>query len=97
MRALRVHVATNHAATPCAHARPRAAHWPVAPVDRPRLLQLLRGTGKPQESGRVPGSGACSLLASHSPTEPDTPDQLDAPPYIGSTMAPSTACAPSLS
>jgi len=54
--------------------------------------------GKPHESGRVPRSGACSLVAYHSPAESETPDQLDAPPYnIGSGMASSTACAPSLS
>jgi RNA-directed DNA polymerase len=40
---------------------------------------------------------ACSLVAYHSPTEPETPDQLDVPPYIGSAMASPTACAPSLS
>src|SRR6267142_1015560 len=51
-----------------------------------RLLQLLRGTGKPHESGCVSGSGACSLVAYHSPSESQTPDLLDAHPRSGSAM-----------
>jgi hypothetical protein len=47
--------------------------------------------------GRAPQSGACSLVAYHSPTEPETPDQLDAHSRVGTAMAPSTACAPPLS
>jgi len=77
--------------------RSRAPNRTVAPVDRPRLLQLLRGTGKPQEPGWIPGPGACALVAHSSPPEPETLGVLDAHPSTGSAMAPSTACAPSLS
>jgi RNA-directed DNA polymerase len=64
---------------------------------RTRLLQLLRGTGKPHESGCVSGSGACALVAYHSPSEPATSSLLDAPSCVGSAMASSAASAPSLS
>src|SRR5438876_654637 len=69
----------------------------VAQVGRTRLLQLLRGAGKPHESGCVSGSGACALVAYHSPSESETPDLLDAHPRVGSAMDSSTASAPSLS
>ena len=52
---------------------------------------------EPHESGRVSESGARALVAYSSPPEPEAPDQLDAYPCIGYAMAPSTACAPSLS
>jgi hypothetical protein len=45
------------AATPRAHARSSAPNPRMAQVGRPRLLQLLRGTGKPHESGCVSGWG----------------------------------------
>ena len=69
----------------------------MAQVGRARLLQLLRGTGKPRESGGVSGSGAGALVANYSSPEPETPDLMDAHPRVGSTMASSTASAPSLS
>jgi hypothetical protein len=37
------------------------------------------------------------LVAALESPEPQTPDQLDAPPYLGSALASSTAGAPSLS
>jgi hypothetical protein len=85
------------AKTPHAHARSRAPNRKMAQVGRTRLLQLPRGTGKPHESRCVSGSGACALVAYSSPPEPETPDQLDAHPSLGSAMASSTASAPSLS
>src|SRR5882672_2975662 len=69
----------------------------MAHVGRTGLLQLLRGTGKPHETGRVPGSGACALVAYPSPSEPETPGLVDAHSCFGSAMASSTANAPSLS
>jgi hypothetical protein len=45
------------AATPRPHARSSAPNRGMVQVCRLRLLQLLRGTGKPHESGRVSGSG----------------------------------------
>src|SRR5260370_25034348 len=69
----------------------------MAQVGRARLLQLLRGTRKPVESGGVSGWGAGALVAYSSPTEPETPDLVDAHPRVGSAMDSSTASAPSLS
>ena len=45
--------ATDEAATSRAHARSGAPNRQMAPVGRPRLLQLLRGAGKPHEPGCV--------------------------------------------
>ncbi len=47
--------------------------------------------------GVFSGLGACALVADSSPTEPETPDLLDAHPRVGSAMDSSTASAPSLS
>jgi Reverse transcriptase (RNA-dependent DNA polymerase) len=89
--------ARGEAATPRAHARSRAPNRTMAQVGRARLLQLLRGTGQPRESGGVSGSGAGALVAKYSSPEPETPDPMDAHPRFGSAMASATARAPSLS
>src|ERR1700680_4165160 len=69
----------------------------MAQVGRARLLQLLRGTRKPQESGSVSGSGDRALVANYSSPESETPDLMDTHSRFGSAMAFSTARAPPLS
>jgi group II intron reverse transcriptase/maturase len=82
---------------PQAHARSRAPNRTMAQVGRARLLQLLRGTRKPRESGGVSGSGAAALVANYSSPEPEMPDLVDAHPRVGSPVVSSSASAPSLS
>src|SRR5713101_6786449 len=69
----------------------------MAQVGRTGLLQLLRGTREPRELGRVPGPIAGAVVANSSSPEPATPPTVDPDACAGSTMATSTARAPSLS
>jgi hypothetical protein len=74
---------------------PQTGGWLKSVV--PRLLQLLRGTREPRELGRVPGPIAGAVVANSSSPEPATPPTVDPDACAGSTMATSTARAPSLS
>jgi len=74
---------------------PQTGQWLKSVVQG--YFNYYGGTGKPHESGCVSRSGACALVAYHSPSEPETPDQLDTHPCIGYAMASSTASAPPLS
>src|SRR5712692_3443615 len=69
----------------------------MAQIGRAGLLQLLRGTREPRELGRVPGPIAGAVVANSSSPEPATPPTVDPDACAGSTMATSTARAPSLS
>src|SRR5271169_50204 len=68
----------------------------MAQVDCAGPLQLLRGTGKPRQSRRIPGSVNGAVVAYPSPPQPETPDLLDAYSRLGRPMVSSTASAPSL-
>src|SRR6266852_4242342 len=69
----------------------------MAQIGRAGLLQLLRGTREPRELGRVPGPIAGAVVANSSSPKPATPPTVDPDACAGSTMATSTARAPSLS
>ena len=69
----------------------------MAEVSCPGAFQLLRGARKPQEPGGVSGSGRGAMVADSPPSEPETPDLVDAHLRLGSAMASATAHAPPLS
>ena len=73
---------------------PQTGQWLQSIVAGP--LQLLRGTGNLTSLG-VFRDRVLALWWRTIRPEPETPDQLDAPPCIGSAMASPTASAPSLS
>src|SRR6266567_6988304 len=68
----------------------------MAEVDCAGPLQLLRGTGKPRQSRRIPGSVNWAVVAYPSPPQPETSDLLDAYSRPGRPMVSSTASTPSL-
>src|ERR1035438_7082700 len=68
----------------------------MAQVDCAGPLQLLCGTRKPRQSGRVPGADTRALATCTSPPNP-APVLLDTCPRSGCTLASRTASTPSLS
>ena len=59
-------------------------------------VQQLRGTRKPRQPRRIPGSGAW-VLGAHTRSEPEAPAYLGSHPRLGCALASPTARAPSLS
>src|ERR1039457_4130625 len=72
--------AGNQAATTQAHARSRVTNRRMAQVSCARLLQLLRGTGKPGQS--MPVQGTCA-----SPLGDSCPSPKFRPPVFSSLFS----------
>src|SRR5215831_2729787 len=68
----------------------------MAPVGRTGLLQLPRGPGKPEPTLRLSQSGDTTLALGTPTPGTEAPAQLGPNEPIGATMAPGSACTPSL-